>query len=341
MRAFYEIPSKALNCKRRTAFRVKPHLHDHFEMLYTKSGRATVRVDDETYEMRDGDICVIFPHQIHSVTDDSEIDGAILMFSPDLLPDVQVTMRKKYAKSALITASDSREKIISLLLELLDEMPVDDSGSLAIKKGLALQIIGEVFRASELVEATGSNMQILRKIIDYCYKHYTEDITLEKMKNDLFVSKYYISYLFSNKMNISFTNFINSLRISDACRYLEIERYKISDIAERVGFSSLRTFNRVFRELIGATPSEYRECRLSGGASGLPTFTRPYDSSNFESKVQASRAAREAKSKAGLSQKENACAHEDDSMPDDSDLCCEAGYEDMEVEVIKAPDYDE
>lgn len=274
MRAFYEIPSYTLNCKRRAAFKVKPHLHDHFELIYLESGKISIKIDDKEYFLSDGDICAIFPNQVHSITDFGEVSGAIVMFSPDFLPDVQSIMRKKVAVCATVNKDENQKKIISLIDTLLSEMQESDAGSLAIKKGIALQLVGELLRSCELCDTKNSSTLILRKIIDYCYKNYTEEITLEKMKNDLFISKYYISYLFSSNLNISFTGFINSLRVSDACRHLEDENKKISDVAALVGFSSQRTFNRVFRELMGITPSEYRENRLAGFQSEFFSLAR-------------------------------------------------------------------
>ena len=91
------------------------------------------------------------------------------------------------------------------------------------------------------------------------------------MERELHISKYYISHLFSHKLNMRFNDYINSLRISDACRYLRHDTRSITEISELVGFSTLRTFNRAFIKQIGVTPSQYRKSNaLPFGSVSIP-----------------------------------------------------------------------
>ena len=57
-------------------------------------------------------------------------------------------------------------------------------------------------------------------------------------------------------MNIGFADFVNSLRIEHACNLLE-KGSNITEIAFSSGFSSIRTFNRVFLQTLGMTPRDY------------------------------------------------------------------------------------
>ena len=72
-------------------------------------------------------------------------------------------------------------------------------------------------------------------------------------------SKYYISHLFSMKLKVRFNDYINSLRINDACRQLRQTDKTVTEISECVGFNTLRTFNRAFIKQVGTSPSEYRK----------------------------------------------------------------------------------
>ena len=72
----------------------------------------------------------------------------------------------------------------------------------------------------------------------------------------LHLNKYYISHMFKERMNIGFTDFINSLRTEHACELLKKD-VSITDVAFSSGFSSIRTFNRVFLENTGMTPRDY------------------------------------------------------------------------------------
>jgi AraC-like DNA-binding protein len=78
------------------------------------------------------------------------------------------------------------------------------------------------------------------------------------LERDLHISKYYISHVMSQKLNIGFNDYVNSLRISSACRLLRKSDRSITEISELVGFNTLRTFNRAFFKQMGVTPSDYR-----------------------------------------------------------------------------------
>lgn len=74
----------------------------------------------------------------------------------------------------------------------------------------------------------------------------------------LILDKYYISKLFSAKLGVRYVEFVRSQRISQACEMLRASDRAITDIAYDCGFRNQSTFNRVFREMTGMSPREYR-----------------------------------------------------------------------------------
>ena len=67
----------------------------------------------------------------------------------------------------------------------------------------------------------------------------------------------------NKKLNMGFNDYVNQIRVSNACRKLSESDAAISQISEEVGFSTVRTFNRAFSKHVGMTPREYRSRRLS------------------------------------------------------------------------------
>ncbi|MBE6956966.1 MAG: AraC family transcriptional regulator, partial [Ruminococcaceae bacterium] len=82
--------------------------------------------------------------------------------------------------------------------------------------------------------------------------------TLDILAEQLHLSKYYISHVFTERLNLSFPDFINGLRVESACRRLD-RGYSVTDAAFEAGFNSIRSFNRNFERVKGVAPSEYKK----------------------------------------------------------------------------------
>jgi AraC-like DNA-binding protein len=95
-------------------------------------------------------------------------------------------------------------------------------------------------------------------VLDYCTKNFSNDLTLDILAEDLHVSKFHISHLLNQKLGISFSTYLNNIRVHRACFLLNNSDNKISDISEEVGFGSIRSFNRAFKSVMNMTPLEYR-----------------------------------------------------------------------------------
>ena len=110
----------------------------------------------------------------------------------------------------------------------------------------------------ELTKTVPDDSHALKAIVNYCARNYTKDLSLSLLESELHISRYYISHLFSDKLQIGFNDYINSLRVSFACNYLKHSDRSVTEISDLVGFGTLRTFNRAFQKQIGRSPSEYR-----------------------------------------------------------------------------------
>ena len=88
--------------------------------------------------------------------------------------------------------------------------------------------------------------------------NYMNDITLDDLADMAGYSKYHFSRIFKKYCNTTFIAFLNQRRIKAAEMLLLNEEMSVTNVAMQVGFSSLTTFNRVFKELKGGTPSEFR-----------------------------------------------------------------------------------
>ncbi len=95
-------------------------------------------------------------------------------------------------------------------------------------------------------------------VVEYIDMHYSEDLSLEKISAACGFSKFHFSRLFKQYTGFTFCDYLNYRRISHAEDLLTNHDCLITEIALQSGFSSISTFNRLFKQLKGCSPTEYR-----------------------------------------------------------------------------------
>jgi YesN/AraC family two-component response regulator len=89
--------------------------------------------------------------------------------------------------------------------------------------------------------------------------NYSSDIKLEDLATRAFLSPNYFSKLFKDCTSITISDYIQKLRIEEACNLLKNTDKKIIDISGEVGYKDIKFFNQIFKKIIGKTPSDYRK----------------------------------------------------------------------------------
>ncbi len=233
-----------------------PHIHSHLEWIYLEEGASVACVDGKTYEIEAGSVFMSFPNQIHFYQDRSPVKGTMIIFSPDFFPELTELFQNKTPFNPIISHS-LLPGDIAIQLEKICAAVADTSFYGSIRaKGLFLALLGQILPCYSYMVNPGSQDSI-KNILLYCMEHYAKPLSLEILAKDLHLNKFYISHVFSERMDISFKDFVNRLRVDDACALLEKTENSITDIAYCCGFSTIRTFNRAFRKFKNMTPGEY------------------------------------------------------------------------------------
>lgn len=234
------------------------HLHIHIELFYLLEGRTRAYIDSSEYTVEPGDILVAFPNQVHRFETVEEEKYLLFIVHPDMMPELSAVFSGLTPASALVRHEDQNAALLSLLRQMRTVADGDSPYRDVTLKGLLLSFFGQLLDRATLTEPRAEDSSAIRDIVDYCASHFTGDLSLEALEDALHLSRYYISHLFSHKLKIRFNDYVNSLRVSEACRLLRNTSLSMTDIGTRVGFNTLRTFNRSFGKQMGQTPSEYR-----------------------------------------------------------------------------------
>ncbi|MBQ7336139.1 MAG: helix-turn-helix transcriptional regulator [Clostridia bacterium] len=266
-----------------------PHLHRDLELICLLEGEVIAYADAVRCTLHAGDVFLTFPNQIHSYEKLTPETHYCFIFKPDLVPEMKELFATGLPQSPVIrgAANDPRvRRILDALYETRDREPFAHLNDL--RRGYLLALCSELLSRMTVSKLPSGDSETLRTFVSFCMQNYAENLSLSVLEEQLHLNKYYISHLFSGKLGLRFNDYINSLRISEACRYLLNSDYSITEIGSRVGFNTPRTFNRAFIKQMGVSPTEYRRERLPEIKTHIRNLKgQPRDAMPMDSAVQA------------------------------------------------------
>ena len=234
------------------------HLHQHIELVLMTKGHTVAFADSKQYEIESGDAFIAFPNQIHRYESSGCEKFLILIVDPNLMPPLADVFEGKMPRENLVKGIVKEGELLHLAERLVEIRHDEGKYATSMLQGYLLAFFSLFLSHVELVEVSAGDSQTLKAIISYCMKHHQEELSLAVLERELHMSRYYISHLFSDKLMIGFNQYVNSLRVTFACNHLRYSDKPITEVANLVGFNTLRTFNRAFIKQTGMTPSGYR-----------------------------------------------------------------------------------
>jgi len=102
--------------------------------------------------------------------------------------------------------------------------------------------------------ASNAESDLMKRILIYLQEHATEPITVAQAASYFGYSVGRFSHIFNERIGCPFIRYVNSLRCQKAQQLLSQGNMALIDVATACGFSSLRTFHRVYKDFTGDTP---------------------------------------------------------------------------------------
>jgi AraC-like DNA-binding protein/ligand-binding sensor protein len=112
-----------------------------------------------------------------------------------------------------------------------------------------------------VVQEEEAESPLVRRARAYILANQADPIDLAKVAQAMHVSTFYFCKMFKKATGLTFTEYLSRVRVEKAKNLLLNPHLRISEIAYDVGFQSLTHFNRVFRQVVGQSPSDYRESK--------------------------------------------------------------------------------
>ena len=229
------------------------HIHEDIELIYVKKGSCTAFCDGRKYTLKENALFLAFPNQVHHYTECVPGEYYTLILKPTRLLGYGEIFTESLPLSAVCSPNPDA---IYLLETAYDEFCRD--GYSKIIAAYLTALFGKLLKHYSL--GPGSLRQdTALQILNFCANHYRENISVADIADSLHISRSSISHIFSNRLGIHFCDYINALRLADAVELIRNGSYTMTEIAEKTGFPTIRTFNRAFFKQYGTAPSHYRK----------------------------------------------------------------------------------
>lgn len=254
---FYESKSDDLSCWYSSNLTFPPHIHKELEILMITNGEMELTINSSTQILRQGDISIALPNTIHSYKTIKHSEYLIIIFNADMLPIHKNIFSSYKASKNYIPGEQVPSEVYTSLDCIFKEVQLDNN--IGIITGYLYLILGRLLPLINLQKSQKDiSGELIERILSYIQSNYLEPITLTSIASELEISPFILSRIFSNNIGLRLDKYINEMRINYANYLLSSTNKQITEIAFECGFETLRTFNRVYKNITSTTPREYR-----------------------------------------------------------------------------------
>ncbi len=254
------------------------HFHPNYEIYFLLSGQCQHFVEGQSFNLDTYDFVLLKPFRLHQTNyfEYQPCKRLIIQFNMDFFK-----RRLSEAFESLEALFNMEEPVFrfsqhqnSQLIHYFNQMykasKQKTSTSDLLITGLFIQLLDQLsnqrntndyfhHKQDESLLSGNPIENKIYKITSYIHHHYAENLTLESLSSNFYISPHYLSRQFKLTTGFTLILYIQETRIKRAQELLLDTDMKIIDIIDQCGFGSISQFNRVFKNLAGCSPSKYRK----------------------------------------------------------------------------------
>ena len=239
------------------------HWHERYELCQVLNNGCGFIVDGQMISAEVGDIIAINENVVHQFiinSNDTYIRICQLPLKLVLNFKNRVMPLATHIKIEDIKAVSGLEERINMLFAIMEQEKAEQStANNPFIQSLASSLYFLLERHFSIADGSFSQDKERKdfyKIIEYVNEHFREDITVELVAKQLYFTRGKVTSLFKKYAGEGLNEYTNKLRIKRANSLL-LSGMSITEAALESGFQSIRTFNNVYKQIMGITPSEY------------------------------------------------------------------------------------
>lgn len=246
------------------------HFHHFYEMHILLDTEANHIIEGNLYNIKHFDIVCLRPYILHKSEYPKGPPKKRLIIQFNIPSHIDI-LQKQFEEimgifEAPVPIFRFNEKTQEIITNLLNEIFTISKTRSALNmlyvhyKFMEFLCSIHKYSRNNLYEPETSNTASSKiySIASYIHNHYGEELSLDILAKKFYVSTYYLSRLFKEVTGFTLINYIQMTRVRNAQQLLLFTNIKITEIAEKCGFTSFSQFNRVFNKFCNMSPRNYK-----------------------------------------------------------------------------------
>ncbi len=235
------------------------HYHSFFEIYYLEEGSCHYFIDNETYEIRAGDIVLIPEGTIHkTVYRDSDAKRRLIYCAQTYIP----ASVSRHLSTIIYVYRN--KKISNEILSILNEIEKECSSPDKFSDNMILCHMHKLFfllaRNTDTELPRRSTNTYTAATIAYIKENYFEDITLSDLAARCAVTPEHLSRTFKRDTGFGISEYLSIIRLQQAQFLLCSDpTLSVAEVAAKCGFSDSNYFSKRFKEMYGMSPLNFRK----------------------------------------------------------------------------------
>ena len=249
---------------RTPGYRFRGESHPFFELTYIDTGVMHTEVDGVRYTLKEKDMIIYGPgqHHIQYTDEDQSVSYVTILFHMD---NISEDIPEDWYKILINKVFPYNKKTYTLIKTFVREsttgVPYMDSLmvcllSETIVRLLQGQYVVPTAQPSSVVRQNYQD-ELFDRIHAYVESNICEPLTIAEICQQFSLSRSSLQLLFRNAVNQSPKKFISDMKLEKSCQMLRENKYTISEISLKLGYSSIHYFSNAFNQKYHISPSEY------------------------------------------------------------------------------------
>lgn len=225
------------------------HFHRNIEIYGVVKGEVYVTIAGESRTLSEGQLAVISSFESHSY----EINGEAEIFYFHIGTDYVRDFKAFYPDKRLPRWLFEKKLNVGIIAQIKKVMESKVAWSELKKTGFACTLFSDIIELYGLFDGaytTERESDVISQVVQYIYKHYAEDLTLDTLSKHFFMSPKVFSRRISKSINCDLRIFVNDVRIQKAVQLLSLPENKdksVEEVAFSCGFNNMVTFYRSYK----------------------------------------------------------------------------------------------